>query len=196
MYPDEDYEPDWSEGQDMTDTKAAGDGITVQINQGAMERIEMAAAAGLRQEISKRLDKLISDEISGIVEERLAEVVGSLAEKTIIEYLTKPRPRTNTYGEAISGSEITIADQIPGKVEAWLSERVERDGTRSSYRSNDKLTRLDWIVSKFVTDELNVATKKAAADVTDQAKKVVAAHVGKFVAEQMIPQIELNGAAR
>ena len=193
---EDDYEPDWSEGPDMDDTKATGEGITVQINQGAMERIEAAAAAGLRQELSARLDKLIAGTISEIVDAKLVDVVGALAEKTIMEYLTKPRAKTNHYGEAISGTAMTIADQIPEKVEKWFSERVENSGNRATYQDAKYPTRLDFIVNKFVRDELNIATKAAADQVTEKAKQVVSAHVGRFVAEQMIPQIELNGAGR
>lgn len=193
---DEDYEPDWSEGEDMESTEQAGDGVTVQINRGAMERIEAAAAHGVRQELAKRLDKVIHDTIADIVEAKLNEVVGSLAEKVILDYLTKPRPRTNHYGETIGGNGITIADQIPDKVEKYLTERVQNDGSRTSYNDSKYPTRLDWLVGKYVRDELTVATKKAADQVTEQAKKVVASHVGRFVAEQMIPQIEVskNGA--
>jgi hypothetical protein len=56
------------------------------------------------------------------------------------------------------------------------------------------MTRLEFLLNKQVRDELTIATKEAANKVTEEAKKVVAAHVGRFVAEQMIPQIEVGRA--
>jgi len=187
------YYEDELEGEEMVDTtKANGDGITVQINQHAMERIEIAAMAGVRQELSAKIDKLISAEIADIVSERLQEVVGKLSEETILAYLTKPRPRTNQWGEQVSGTPLTIADQIPQKVESWLGEKVNSRGERSDHYDKSGVTRLEYMLNKQVRDELDVATKAAASKVSEEAKKVVAAHVGRFVAEQMIPQIEVG----
>ncbi|RTE91878.1 hypothetical protein [Bradyrhizobium sp. LVM 105] len=187
----DEYEP---EAEEMMDSaKPTGDGIKVEINQYAMERIEAACMAGVRQEISRKIETIIEENIREIVEERLQSVVGKLAEESILKYLTEPRPRTNSWGEKVSGTPMTISDQIPDKVAGYLAEHVDRDGRPD--RSYGKVTRLDWIISKFVTTELEVATKTAANQVSEQAKKVVAAHVGRFVAEQMIPQIDVSKTA-
>jgi hypothetical protein len=196
MIEDDDfYHSEQKTEEDMVDTsKATGDGITVNVNQHAMERIEIAAMVGVREEISKKISVIIEDEIRDIVEQKLGEVVGKLAEDTILEYLTKPRPRTNAWGEKVGGSPMTIAEQIPEKVSGYLAEHVDREGRPD--RSYGKITRLDWMLGKFVTTELEIATKQAANDVSEQAKKVVAAHVGRFVAEQMIPQIDVSKPVR
>jgi hypothetical protein len=192
MYDDDN---DWENGADMVeDTKATGDGITVQINQYAMERIEAAAAAGVRQELSARIDKLIQGDIADVIAEKLQEVVGKLAEETVLAYLTKPRARTNHYGEPISGTPMTIAEQIPAKVEAFLADKLNSRGERADHYDKGAMTRLEFLLNKQVRDELTIATKEAANKVTEEAKKVVAAHVGRFVAEQMIPQIEVGRA--
>jgi hypothetical protein len=189
----DDDEDDFANGADMIEqSKPTGDGITVQINQYAMERIEAAAAAGVRQELSARIDKLIQGEIAEVVAEKLQEVVGKLAEEVILAYLTKPRPRTNAYGEQVSGTPMTIADQIPQKVESFLAEKLNARGERADHYDKAGMTRLEFLLNKQVRDELTIATKDAANKVTEEAKKVVAAHVGRFVAEQMIPQIEVG----
>jgi len=191
----DDNDNEWGNGEDMMEqSKTTGEGITVQINQYAMERIETAAAAGVRQELSARLDKVIQDEIAEIVSEKLQEVVGKIAEETILAYLTKPRPRTNAYGETVSGTPMTIADQIPQKVESWMAEKLNSRGERADHYAKDGMTRLEFLLNKQVRNELTVATKEAATKVSEEAKKVVAAHVGRFVAEQMIPQIEIGRA--
>jgi len=188
------YEDQEPEADEMLESaKPTGDGIKIEINQYALERIESACMAGVRQEISRKIDALIEENIREIVEERLGTVVGKMADDAILEYLTKPRPRTNAWGEKVSGTPMTISEQIPDKVANYLAEHVDRDGRPD--RSYGKVTRLDWTISKFVTTELDVATKQAANQVSEQAKKVVAAHVGRFVAEQMIPQIDVSKAA-
>lgn len=188
-----DYEPEL-EGKEMIDTtKATGDGITVQLNSYAMQRIEEACMIGVRQEVSSKIDAIIEEQIRDIMEERLSAAVGKMAEEAILEYLTKPRPRTNAWGEKVSGTPMTISEQIPDKVASYLAENVDRDGRYD--RSYGKTSRLEWMISKFVTNELDVATRAAASQVSEQAKKVVAAHVGRFVAEQMIPQIDVTKAA-
>lgn len=187
----DDYEPEADEM--LEQAKPTGDGIKVEINQYAMERIESACMAGVRQEISRKIDAVIEETIREIVEEKLHDVVGRLADEAITGYLTAPRPRTNAWGEKTGGTPMTIADQIPEKVAGYLAEHVDRDGRPD--RSYGKVTRLDWTISKLVTNELDVATKAAASQVSEQAKKVVAAHVGRFVAEQMIPQIDVSKSA-
>lgn len=192
----DDNESEWANGEDIMSSKSDGEGITVQINHYAMERIEAAATAGVRQELAARLDKVIQDEIADVVSVKLQEVVGRLAEETILSYLTKPRPRTNAYGEPVSGTPMTIADQIPAKVESWLAERLNSRGERADHYDKGAMTRMEFLLNKQVRDELTIATKEAATKVSEEAKRVVAAHVGRFVAEQMIPQIEINRAAR
>jgi hypothetical protein len=189
---DYDDSQDWENGDDMEHIKATGEGITVQINSHAMERIESAAAVGVRLAMSTKIDALIQDEIADIVSAKLGEIVGRIAEETILAYLTKPRPRTNHYGEQISGTPMTISEQIPEKVESWLSENLNSRGERADRYDKTAMTRLEYMLNKQVRDELDVATKAATANVTEQAKKVVAAHVGRFVADQMIPQIEVG----
>lgn len=187
---DDDYEPEFGAEEMVDTTKATGEGVTVTLNQYAMQRIEEAAMIGVRQEVSNKIDAMIESEITDVISQKLGEVVGRLADATILEYLTKPRPRTNAYGERVSGTPMTIADQIPEKVEAYMSEKVNAEGRQD--RNYGKTTRLEHIMSTMVVYQLNAATKTAASQVTEQAKKVVAAHVGRFVAEQMIPQIDVT----
>ncbi len=192
-YDDEDYgyEP---EDEEMVDTTTAtGDGIKIEVNAYAMQRIEAACMVGVREEISKKIDKMIESEITDIIGQKLEEVVGRLADTVILDYLTKMRPRTNAYGERVSGTPMTIADQIPEKVSSYMDQKVNAEGRPDN--SYGKTSRLEWIMSTMVTNQLAAATKTAASQVTEQAKKVVAAHVGRFVAEQMIPQIDVTKSA-
>lgn len=189
---DDDYEPEFGAEEMVDTTKATGEGVTVTLNQYAMQRIEEAAMIGVRQEVSNKIDAMIESEITDVISQKLGEVVGRLADATILEYLTKPRPRTNAYGEHISGTTMTIADQIPEKVEKWLSQPVQSDGRPADHYDRGKQTRLEWMLNAMVRNDLDAATKAAAAQVSEQAKKVVAAHVGRFVAEQMIPQIDVT----
>lgn len=188
----DEYEPD---GEEMVDeVKTAGSGIKVDIAGYALERIETAVVAGVRGAISDKIERMIQGEIADLVAVKLEEAIGKLSEDAIMAYLTKPRSKTNAYGEPTGGT-MTLGEQIPEKIEQYLSDKVNSEGRKADYYDKKAQTRLDWYVNKLVRDELDIATKKAAADVSEQAKKVVAAHVGRFVAEQMIPQIDVSKSA-
>jgi len=178
------------------ETKATGDGISVAINQYALQRIEAACIAGLRNHITNRINNNLNDIIREVAAARLEAVVGNLTETAVMEYLMKPRQPTNAWGEQIGGTPMTIADQIPQKVEKYLTELVDDNGRSSCSYGNNRLTRLDYMVRKIVITDLDVATKEAAKSVSDKAKQVVAAHVGRFVAEQMVPQIEVGKTSK
>ncbi len=66
-------------------------------------------------------------------------------------------------------------------------------GNASGY-SGDKYTRFNWLIASMVRGEVDKAARDAAGKVTEAARKVVQEHVGRFVAEQLVPAIELKKA--
>jgi len=190
-YDDEEHYFD-DEGDNMVEEiKTTGEGVTVHIGQQALAGIEAACIVGIRRELSKKLDDILEEMVRETATEHLQAVVGKITEDAVMAYLTKARPRTNAWGEPVSGTPMTIADQIPEKVEKYLTETVDSEGRKdNSY--GGRMPRIDWIMRKIVIPNLDVATKEAAKSVSDKAKQVVSAHVGRFVAEQMVPQIEVS----
>jgi sulfite reductase beta subunit-like hemoprotein len=77
-----------------------------------------------------------------------------------------------------------------------MADRVDSHGNTSrdyNYSRHDKNpTRLEHMVKTLVVDELKKETEKAAKDVTEKARAVVASHVGRFISEQMVPAIEVQ----
>ncbi|MGG3810925.1 hypothetical protein ABEV34_04650 [Methylorubrum rhodesianum] len=171
---------------------ASGVSLTMPAN--VLDRIVDWAACRVEEQMRIRADRLVRERVDGIVNEAFDRAVGEIADKAISDFLNKPRQKTNTWGEPMPGPSTTMADLIPAKVEAWLSDTVSKsDGSRlEGYQRSSGITRLEFILNKHVRDELAAETKAAASKVTEEAKKVVSASVGRFIADQLVPQIDIE----
>lgn len=181
------YEDDDDYGDEMP--PANGKGIRIEFDQTALGELAQRAANALQAKMEKLAIKIATQRIDAILNEAWEKVISERAEAAISDYLTKPRRKTNSYGE-ITGGEIALSDNIPVSVQSYLNERVNAEGR--SDPSYGKVTRIDWIVSKFVRNEIDGETRKAAAAVTEKARQVVQQHVARFISEQMVPAIEVN----
>lgn len=183
----EDYED-----EPMAELKASEEGIQIQVSGYEMDRIATAAAREVANHLSKRLDDIAREMIEAALDDAWHARIQAHAEAAIEEYLTKPRPRTNQWGERINGQQdMTISEMVPEAVKKWLEQPVNYKGERADpYNRKDCSSRVDWIITTQVASELTDATAQAADQVTKEARKVVANHVARFVSEQMVPAIE------
>lgn len=181
----------YEDGDDYGDElpPANGKGIRIEFDETALSEIAQRAANTLQAKMEKLAIKMIEQRIDAIMNETWKKTIAERAEAAIFNYLTKPRPRTNQYGENV-GASITLSDNIPIAVKAYLDEKVNAKG--GSDPSYGKITRINWIVAKFVRDEIDGETRQAAAAVTEKARQVVQQHVARFISEQMVPAIEVN----
>lgn len=164
-------------------------GITVTVNARALDTILEAAAHRIALQTREQVTKMVQQRLDALLDQAWKDSVGAMARDSIDTYLTKPRVKTNGYGEPISGSATTLSEMIPKTVQDWLSKQVDDKGRDTDY--NRGTTRLQWIVSSMVIAQVDAETTKAVQQVTAQARQVVANHVAKFVSEQMVPAIEL-----
>ena len=180
------------DGQAAAAPEISSEGVSITLPANTADRLLEYAAIQIVRALGPRLDKIVRERVDQAVTETFDRSVAEIAEKAITEFLTKPRQKTNTWGEIMPGPSTTMADLIPAKVESWLTEKVSSDGSRADgYSSKDRPTRFDWLLNKLVRDELTAETKAAAAQVTEEAKKVVSASVGRFIADQLVPQIDV-----
>jgi hypothetical protein len=172
-------------------TKTAS-GIRVEIQDYALERIGEAAAARIAERLMPKVEEMIELKLAVLLDEAWQESIKAKAREAVDGYLTKPRTRTDSWGNAVSTE--TLADRIPRAVEDYMAEKVDAKGHRdtSSFRDNKGPTRLEWMLKTLVIDELKKETEKAAKDVTERARTIVAQHVGRFISEQMVPAIEVQ----
>lgn len=170
------------------ETLSLSDKITVSIPAQTLRQIADAVAVQAQRVIDARIKKTIDSVIVGMVEEKLREAIGSRVEALVQDHLTKPRQKTNTWGEPIGGQATSFADLLPDMVKNYLDEKVNSEGRPD--RSYGKTSRIDYIIGTVVRAPLDVEVKAAASRVTEQAKKVVADSVGRYVAEQLAPSID------
>lgn len=170
--------------------------IQFSIPASVLDRLVDYASMRIVQDLQTRIDKVLRQRIDEAVTETFDRSVAEIAENAVADFLNKPRQKTNTWGEPLPGSATTMAELIPAKVESWLSEHVDSDGKPArGFESNKRPTRFHHILDKHVRDALKAETKAAADRVTDEAKKVVAASVGRFIAEKLVPQIDVTKGA-
>ncbi len=174
---------------EVTNNMTDQDGVTVTVNARALDTILEAAAHRIAMTMEKKVTKMVEQRLDALMSESWKEVVGKMAQVAIETYLTKPRVKTNSYGEPIEGTQTTISELIPKTVERWMSAKVDHEGRESEY---GKSTRVQWMVSSMAVAQVNAETTKAVQQVTAQSRQVVANHVAKFVSEQMVPAIELS----
>jgi hypothetical protein len=192
-WPPEPPEYDEPDGVDMSEpAEKTPSGINIEVQDYALRNIREAAAARIAEHLSADVEKMIQARLDALMDEAWCASIRDKAMEAINAYLIKPRQKTNHYGEP-TGSAESIADTIPGIVESWLSARVNRTGeVVIGYDRKDYPTRVEHMIQTLVTGELKKETEKAAKDVTEKARAVVASHVGRFISEQMVPAIEVQ----
>jgi predicted Holliday junction resolvase-like endonuclease len=189
--PPYDYELD---GEDMSEpAEKIGSGITIEVKDYALEHVREAAAARIAEQLKSIVKEIVEQRLDALLDEGMRTMIQGKAQEAIEAYLTKPRQKTNEWGEPVPGPMEALADRIPRIVESYMGQTVNRSGQPegNSYNSKNP-TRLAWMVQTLVIEELKKETEKAAKDVTEKARAVVASHVGRFISEQMVPAIEVS----
>lgn len=188
-YFDEEEIEEIAEGE----VKVKPEGVTATVNLGdnAIEGIVNGIAYRLEQSISRRIEKAVSEKVATLVDEAVRKVIGDRAEALVREMLDKPRQKTNEWGSP-TGPTVTFAELIPGIVDSYLNTKVDDKGTVSYHSSDNKKTRAGWIIATMVREHIEPVTTQAVANITKQARDVVAQKIAAFVSEQMVPAIEMK----
>lgn len=168
-------------------------GLHVEVKNSALQYIASEAAYRIAERLQKRVEELVETKLNAILNEAWEASVQAKAQKAIDAYLTKSRQKTNEWGEPVPGPAEQLADRIPRAVESWMGQPVDAKG-QPAMRGYDQKhpSRLQWMLQTLVVNELKRETEKAAKDVTEKARQVVANHVGRFISEQMVPAIDVQ----
>jgi len=71
----------------------------------------------------------------------------------------------------------------------FMSQKVNARGEPGSY--NDQTTRSEYMIRQIVDKDMKDATTAAVAQISAEAKKQVQAAVSRYVAEQLMPNVNL-----
>lgn len=192
-------DPEYEEETVMAEVvKTPGrEGVTVTFSDHMLDLIASSAANAVTLAASAKIDKLLAAKMDELFNEAFSARITAVAETAVSEWLSRPRRRTNMYGEVVAGDK-TLAEEVTEYVAKWLSTRVEKDGREATYASDSKLLRWEWMTRRIVESDVKTAAEDAAKKVSEEAKRVVAASVGRYIADQLVPRAELPapGGAR
>lgn len=191
----DDFEDEDNDAPESTVDPTVSDGIKVEIGASALDSMARAVITHLvdrfASQIQRTVEKRINEAIEKAIDDKINTVIGERADAIIRDTLDKPRRKTNAWGQP-TGPEVSFGEIIPEITSSYLHERVNSKGVREDYQNDKSPRRVDWIIATLVREQVDKAAKDAAGAVTEQARKIVQQQVGRFVAEQMIPAIEMN----
>lgn len=191
----DDFEDEDNDAPESTVDPTVSDGIKVEIGASALDSMARAVITHLvdrfASQIQRTVEKRINEAIAKAIDDKINTVIGERADAIIRDTLDKPRRKTNAWGQP-TGPEVSFGEIIPEIASSYLDERVNSKGVREDYQNDKSPRRVDWIIATLVREQVDKAAKDAAGAVTEQARKIVQQQVGRFVAEQMIPAIEMN----
>lgn len=166
-------------------------GITITVPNYALDNIASSAVNHISAVLKDKVMTLVTAKIDEIVAGAFGDAIEARATAAIEAYLTTPRPKTNAFGEKI-GEGQSIGETVPRLVKEWMEEKLASNGNPcDNYGSRDGVPRHFWYVKKYVGETLASEVKAATDRVTNEAKKAVAASVGQFIANQLMPTVEV-----
>lgn len=195
-YYDEDEELSEEELDNMSEVKVepSEEGIQISVDPRTLNTIAEAAAHRLASSLSDKVKKAVEARLEEVLNDAWRDTIHKMACEAIEAFLTTPRAKTDEWGTPITGKTCSLAAEIPKEVTKWLNQKVNAKGNVDTYHSDNALTRTQWMLKTLVQDQLASETKKAADSVTEKAREVVRLHVGRFISEQMVPAISVDGA--
>lgn len=113
------------------------------------------------------------------VEDRIAELVAEKVDARITQVLEEPRQPTDTFGNP-KGEPTTLNEIILARVDAHL-----REMTGDSFRSQQRMTRLERIASEAIDRKWDAEVRKSIEEASMQVRKKVAARAAEVLTESI-----------
>lgn len=191
MSPYDDEEPYDEQEQSMEEVKTVEGDVVVTLSSQALQSMATAVQYAVIERLTVATEKAVQKQLSALVDEAVRKVIGDKAEELVLAELTKPRQKFNEWGVP-TGPTITFAEQIPFVIEQWMNQMVDTKGQVGFHSSDRKATRVGWIIGQHIQSQIDPAVQNAVSSVTKQARDIVTAKVSAFVAEQMMPSIDVK----
>lgn len=124
------------------------------------DNIIQNASTRLLENLQKNDNSKINDRIIALVDEGLSEQLADILENIESYEITK----SCGYSET---TKTTVKEMILEKAAKWLETKVDEKGRTPDYRSDKKMTRLEYIVRSVLDEELDSFKK----EVREESKK-------------------------
>ncbi len=145
--------------------------------------------SGFENDIKTRVvEKIIPTIRDGLIEEIRGIVLGEVTKQVgeiVAGLIAEPIPTTNRYGEK-TGTGKTLREHIVEEAKRWMETQVKaRDGSSSTYRSDDTITRQSYIVRKqaqaVIAEEYGKQIQDARAEIRAEMDDSVNAMMRKAI---------------
>lgn len=130
----------------------------------------------------ERLQSTVEKEARARILPAIDTALNTLVESTVTRVFTP----VDAFGEP-TGQNTTIASLLAKKADAFLTEKVDCNGTTSTSTSPymNKQQRVEYIVGKVVKDALDAQLQKEVKQIATEAKAQAKAAVTKLLVEQL-----------
>lgn len=142
----------------------------------------------LHERIVERTAHLLLERLQDTVErEARARILPAIdtALNTLVESaVTRVFTPVNAFGEP-TGDKTTIASLLAKKADAFLTEKVDCNGTTSTSPYLNKQQRVEYIVGRVVKEALDAQLQKEVRQIAIDAKAQAKTAVTKLLVEQL-----------
>ena len=142
----------------------------------------------LHERIVERTSHLLLERLQDTVErEARARILPAIdtALNTLVESaVTRVFTPVNAFGEP-TGDKTTIASLLAKKADAFLTEKVDCNGTTSTSPYLNKQQRVEYIVGRVVKEALDAQLQKEVRQIAIDAKAQAKTAVTKLLVEQL-----------
>lgn len=179
-YEDDEFEPLESEPSKVELTENGAITITVP----RLSITEDEIVRGVCRHFADKLTPVIEKELKALADQAFDAAMQKAADEMLRELLSRPQRKTNQWGESV-GEPVTMREYIADRFEQYMKVSVDREGRPSSYDSDRKRTRSQWLIEtlgeKLVLDAAKVEVEK----VRKSAESQIAAAVANFIASKL-----------
>ena len=140
----------------------------------------------LHERIVERTAHLLLERLQDTVEReartRILPAIDTALNTLVESAVTRVFTPVNAFGEP-AGDKTTIASLLAKKADAFLTEKVDSNGTTSPYLN--KQQRVEYIVGRVVKEALDAQLQKEVRQIAIDAKAQAKTAVTKLLVEQL-----------
>lgn len=153
--------------------------INIEIDDWSEDNFSERVVAKIVQNIQSDVQKQVHDRARKVIDDTLKE----RAQTIIDEYLSKPIPTTNQYGE-YKGKTQTLTEMFVETSSKYLQEKVNKNGNSPGY-NDPSMPRLDWIIRNVCLQDLEAVVKAAVAEARKKGEAVMQAAIAELMAKHL-----------
>lgn len=165
--------------------------ISIQLPDDVLENIAERAARNVHAKVEEMAKVKLAGLVDDLWRDTLKQNMSEMAQGLIREWMEKPRPLTNSFGEKV-GEGSSFSERLLKDWQEYLTKPVNHRGEPSSGYYDKDGTRLEFLIKQFAMPHLEGIAKEAVQKVQTEARARVQEALSAFLAQQLAPRVELK----